>query len=100
MFADELAGFIARGKLQELQRICEDASEAVPTFALEVIDFSREAAETQHDIAELLHRTNNLEMELYESRASERLACDKIQKAEARLKALEKHVEASESNHL
>lgn len=82
-----------------MQRICEDRGKAVPTSALQMIDLSREVAEVNRNNAKLMDCNIYLVLELNESRASKRLARNRVQKADARGKALEEHVESSDSNH-
>lgn len=45
--ADELVAFGIREKQGEIQPICKDGVESVPTLVLEVIDLFREAVETE-----------------------------------------------------
>lgn len=97
--ADEIAASIARGKLKEIQCILGARGEAVPPSVLEKTDLSREVIETKRNNAKVTDRNNDLVTELDESRAFKRLASDMVQKAEARVKALEEHVKALDSKY-
>lgn len=97
--ADEIAKYGVRGKIKEIQRICEDRSKAVPTFVVEVIDLSPEIVERKLNTAKLMDRITDLVIKLDGSRAAKRLACDRIQKSEAQVKTLEDHVEVSDARY-
>lgn len=85
--------------MKENQHFCEDGTQAVPTFVLEIIDISRKGVETKHNNVKLMDHNSDLVMELIKSRELQRLACDRAQNAEARVKAFQKHVEASNSKY-
>lgn len=70
------------------------------TSVLEVIDQSRKVVMSKGCSAKLLDCTNDLMIELDKSRTSERFACDRVQKKEARVRALDEHIEASDSKYL
>lgn len=85
--ANELANTGVRRKVIEIQRICKKRSKTVPTAVLEVIDLSREVVKTKSSNAKLMGRTYSLVIELDESGVSKCLSCDRVQKAEAHVKA-------------
>lgn len=95
----EIVSFEVRGKMKEIQCFCEDGGKAMPTLVLEVSDLFREVVDAEHDNTVGLDRTNNLILELNKSSTSERLACDRVQKTEPRVKTLEEHVKASDSKY-
>lgn len=51
--AEEVAMFGIHGKLREVQRVCEDGSEAVSTAIVGVVDLAREGVETKRENAKL-----------------------------------------------
>lgn len=100
MSADELVPSRVHGKLKEIHNISEDGVESVPSPVLKVIGFFRNIIEAKFDNANLLDGIDDLILELDESSASKRLACDRVQKAEARLQASEGHLAASDLKYL
>lgn len=60
------------GELGEVQRICEDGDEAVPTTIVIVIKLVREGIKVERKIATMPSQQTDLECELVETRAAER----------------------------
>lgn len=98
--AGKIATSGARGKLKKIQRLWEDGGEAVPTSVFEELNLSRQMVDSRRNNAKLMDQNNSLVMELDICRASNCFAGDRVQIAEARVKALEGHVEASELKYL
>lgn len=83
--------------LKEIQRICKGGGEALPTSVLEVAILSREVVDSKRNNAKLMDRKISLVMELDKCRALHCFACDSVQNVEARVKAMERHVESMKS---
>lgn len=75
MSVNEVAASGVRNRLEEVQRICENGGEAVPTSAVEIIELSRDVVETKHKNAKLVDRVKDLERELEDGRSVKRLTC-------------------------
>lgn len=97
--ADELATSGVREKKKKIKRIWEDDGESVTLSELEVVDLSREVAETKRNNSKLLDCNNHLIFELHISRTSKRLACIRVQKKEGCVQALEEHLAALDSKY-
>lgn len=76
--------------------MCKDGGKAMPTFVHQVLDLIREVIETNHNNAILMDCNSGLIMDLNGSCAYEHLTCEKVQKANACVKVLNKHMEASD----
>lgn len=67
--AEIVASSGLRGKLLEVQRICEDGDEAVPTTILEVVELACDGIKMKHKSVALTDQNMDLEAELLEARA-------------------------------
>lgn len=76
------------GKLRELQRICEDGGELVPTTIVDVTDLSREGVEVKRKNATVPRQLTNLDAELVEVRAAGRTIRSQVTAAEDWIRTL------------
>lgn len=72
--------------------MCKDGGEAMPTFVVKVIELSREVVETKRDNGKLVDHNTYFLGDLEDCRAAERLAWDKLERAEGLVKTLKAHV--------
>lgn len=85
---DEAAAAGARGKLRELQRICKNGGEAVPTTVVEVIELARDVVGTKRDCAAWVRTHSGILEELDSSQAAERLGRKDRETSNAQLTTL------------
>lgn len=76
VLAVKLAESEVRGKLKEVQRLCEDKGEIIPKSAIEVIEISREAVEMKRDKAKSVDCNKHMVEEWEDVPPPERIACN------------------------
>lgn len=90
--AEELATSGIRGRLQEMQRVCENGVEAVPTPNVKVIELAREGADAKRKNEALSDQNTNSETKLVRVCSVGDTMREQLGGAECRIPALKTHL--------
>lgn len=86
-------------KIKEIQRICEDEEEVVPTTVVKVIEFFIDVVGAKRESAKLFDRVNSLKRRLEDAHSVARLACINLEVASVCIKTLEAQVKDADAKY-
>lgn len=86
--AEEVATTSIRGRLREVQRICEEGGEAVPTTFVDVTELAREDNKVKGKNATTSDRQRDSRTQLVETSAARRTIIGQVTAVKNRIKAL------------
>lgn len=97
--AKEVATTGVRGKLREMQRVCEDCSKTVPTATVKFAELEREGVELKRKNASLSDQNTNIEVEFLKVCAAKRTMHGQLKSAERQTIALKTHLADAKLAH-
>lgn len=90
--AKEVATSDTRTEVQDVQRVCEDGGEAVPTTIVEATVLARECVEARRKNATLSGQITNTEAKLVTARTAKSTMREQLAEANCRITVLKAHL--------